>query len=192
MTLFSRDALKRSQFGETLLRRTPLIYGNILRFFAEVEEGGPGGAPANCRSERIDKIVKVAKKTDYYRATPLSHEPNDWPRLDKEQVREAPERFYAPAALPVSPAATGGTTGAPLKLRRSWRSVIAEQAALDFLASKAGVQLGKAKVAVLRGDTVKDLNDLTPPFWSYRSGGRVLALSSHHLCAQTVKSIWMS
>src|SRR5581483_10710022 len=51
---------------------------------------------------------------------------------------------------------------------------------LDWLAAKAGVDLARCRVAVLRGDLLKDPNDQNAPFW-YQAGRRRLVLSSIHL-----------
>ncbi len=53
---------------------------------------------------------------------------------------------------------------------------------IDHLADKAGIDLPAARVAVLRGDGIKDPNDNRPPFWRQASPQRVV-FSSNHLNA---------
>jgi phenylacetate-CoA ligase len=85
-----------------------------------------------------------------------------------------------------SHAATSGTTGVPLEVWRSFRSVAVEQAAIDRLLVPLGVRLRASKIAVLRGDDIKDPADRLPPFWASAGGGRRLVFSSNHLSDETV------
>ncbi len=180
-----RDALKASSIGEDLIRRPPIIYARIRRFLLRIETVNIGERRRFIHRQ-LTAVRRAAMRTEHYRSQRLAADPADWPHLSKEAVRDHPSRFFAPVLFPVSSAATGGTTGVPMKLRRSWKSVVAEQVALDALAAKGGIRLPNARIAVLRGDTIRDANDMTPPFWEYRARGRILALSAHHLCAATV------
>ena len=74
----------------------------------------------------------------------------------------------------------------PLEVWRSFRSVTVEQAAIDRLLARVGVRLRVSKIAVLRGDDIKDPSDRRPPFWISVGGGRRLVLSSNHLSDETV------
>jgi len=49
-----------------------------------------------------------------------------------------------------------------------------------------GVDPKRAKIAVLRADTIKDPSDMRPPFWITVAGGQRMMFSSHHLNATTV------
>jgi phenylacetate-CoA ligase len=82
-------------------------------------------------------------------------------------------------------ASTGGTTGAPLAIRRSPYSILVEQASIDHICAKAGLDLPQARVAVLRGDFVKPPSEMTPPYW--RASARTKRLfSSFHLSRRTL------
>jgi len=83
-------------------------------------------------------------------------------------------------------AATSGTTGVPLEVWRSFRSVTVEQAAIDHLLAQVGIRLQASRIAVLRGDDIKDLRDRAAPFWISVAGGRRLVFSSNHLSAETL------
>ena len=84
------------------------------------------------------------------------------------------------------PSGTGGSTGVPLSLRRSFQSIVVEQAAIDSVYQMNNIEPLTSKVAVLRGDSVKDTNDTNPPYWKYNSSGKILHLSSHHLNINTI------
>ena len=111
----------------------------------------------------------------------------DWPILQKHAVRVAPVHSYAEQRI-AAPAATSGTTGVPLDVWRSFRSVAVEQAAIDLLLARVGVRLRASRVAVLRGDDIKDPGDREAPFWVPAAGGRRLVFSSNHLSAETVSA----
>jgi phenylacetate-CoA ligase len=108
-----------------------------------------------------------------------------WPVLSKERVRANSLDFVIPGLLRV-PAATGGTTGLPLRLQRSLRSVAAEQVFLDDMLASRGLSWASARIAVLRGDKIKDIRESQPPFGKESHWGRRLILSSPHLNAENL------
>ena len=85
-----------------------------------------------------------------------------------------------------APAATGGTTGIPLSLVRTLRGVVFEQACQDRLIEQLGAD-PRGRVAILRGDNIKDPSDLKPPHWIKANGGRSLIFSSNVLNHETVR-----
>lgn len=128
-------------------------------------------------------ILEQAHKTAYGRG--FGAHVAGWPVLSKEAVRAAPSAFTTRGLLRI-PAATGGTTGVPLRLVRSLRSAVAEQVFLDELLAPHGLSWGRARVAVLRGDAIKDPDDTAPPFGQAVHGGRRLILSSAHLNVESL------
>jgi phenylacetate-coenzyme A ligase PaaK-like adenylate-forming protein len=96
-------------------------------------------------------------------------------------VRDAPRDFHSRGSLITFAAATSGTSGTPLRLRRSLSSVVYEQAVLDRLMELGGADPVRSRIAVLRGDDVKHPSDRSPPYWSIAGGGRKLVFSSNHL-----------
>jgi phenylacetate-coenzyme A ligase PaaK-like adenylate-forming protein len=105
--------------------------------------------------------------------------------LSKGEVRAAPERWRRRGVLLRSVARTSGTSGASLEIVRSLRNVVFEQACIDWVAAKVGVDLANARVVVLRGDQIKPPEDQAPPYWKVSGDGRTLVLSSNHLNAST-------
>ena len=108
--------------------------------------------------------------------------------LEKSSVRDDPGAFLSGPTLFAAPASTGGTTGVPLQLTRSLRSIVMEQACIDQLMWRLRADARDARIAVLRGDNVKDPSDLRPPFWTPAIGGRRLLFSSNHLSAATIEA----
>lgn len=157
---------KRLALGEHLVRRNPLFYRDAAQTFARLS-----AAPLAARREWTRRRLAAVTRAPRLEAGPL---------LEPPAVRAAPSAFVRRTAFSV-PAATGGTTGTPLPLWRSLRSVAAEQAALDHVLRAAGVDPRRARVAVLRGDDIKPPDDREPPFWVDAMAGTRRIFSSNHL-----------
>ena len=107
------------------------------------------------------------------------------PLLTKEEVQQNPNAYQRRGLLPVSQKKTSGTTGLSLNLRRSLPALIFEQAMIDWVVNQAGHDLRSERVAVLRGDDIKALDDISPPFWRV-ANGHTMTFSSNHLSSQTL------
>jgi phenylacetate-coenzyme A ligase PaaK-like adenylate-forming protein len=184
VTPYAAGALKRHTLGEWLARRNPLFYGPAVRDFERLSSATLEARRA-AHARFVAGALQQALRTPYGR-TIGSRDFEDWPLLERERVRERPEAFHGRTSWPTSRASTGGTTGMPLALRRSFRSVVREQAALDWLLRRTGADPTQARAALLRGDDIKDPADQTPPFWIHTHGGRRLVMSSNHLNAETI------
>jgi phenylacetate-CoA ligase len=168
--------LKATRLSNDAARYNPLYYG-IVRRSVDVYKG-LGFEERQSRSQRhLQRVLQQARQTAYGRDRPLDLA--TWPILDKRAIRDRPADF-ARRTLVSLPAATGGTTGTPLRLTRSLRGVAAEQAFIDSLL-RPGHSFRRDKVAVLRAFAVKDRADDAPPFGRLTQGGRCLMLSSYHL-----------
>jgi phenylacetate-CoA ligase len=128
-------------------------------------------------------IIRHARQSRY--GSRFQNELANWPILSKDEVRNHPNDFVVPGFLRI-PAATGGTTGIPLRLNRSLSCVAAEQVFLDNLLTAHELSWARARVAVLRGDSIKDTDDFNPPFGKLTHWGRRLILSSPHLTGATI------
>ncbi|HYX65344.1 MAG TPA: hypothetical protein VE935_14105, partial [Burkholderiales bacterium] len=166
--------LKTLRLGDLAVRRNPLLYA-----WARRQLDAPD-------ARQLERILWIARRTAYGKRVHGTAELAAWPLLEKETVRAAPGNFLAGAQFLASKASTGGTAGAPLPLARSLRSVVLEQAAIDGVIAALGADPAGARVAVLRGDNVKDPSDFRPPYWKLVAGGRRLVMSSNHLNAATV------
>lgn len=178
------QSLKSLRLGDIAVRRNPVYYPEARKrlekfCFADLE------ARRAWTRERLAATLEAARRTAYGRRVGGTLELESWPLLDKDEVRADPSAFQAGAWL-VARASTGGTSGAPLPLARSLRSVVVEQACLDRMMELLGVDPEVARIAVLRGDNVKDPSDRSPPFWRFVAGGGRMVMSSNHLGAATV------
>ncbi|WP_417775727.1 hypothetical protein [Stutzerimonas xanthomarina] len=109
--------------------------------------------------------------------------------IDKESIRSSKKSFFINTLLPSMSGYTGGSSGVPLHVRRSFISSIFQSAVRDHLTLLcSGVEWKKAKVAVIRGAEVKAASDNSPPYWRSSDNGMTLELSSFHLNESTVDS----
>jgi phenylacetate-CoA ligase len=177
---------KSSALSDIAIRRPPLFYGYCRSWLGRWKNWSPEKKSAT-QMELTVRTIHRAAETPYGKKFEWGGSLKSWPFLEKETLRDHSRNMRAKTLLPVNTAQTGGTTGIPLVLTRSWQSVVFEQAILDHLvAENCGVEWRKARVAVLRGETLKPLSDTTPPFHKVQQGGRVLTLSSYHLNSTTL------
>ncbi|MEM9561883.1 MAG: hypothetical protein AAGA93_04655 [Actinomycetota bacterium] len=179
-------AVKRSRWPSRVVRHNPVIQRPLVRLCERYDR--EPDRRAELRSRVLGRSLRWAATTAYGRAVA----PTDpdaigaWPILTKDELKADESRFVATSRLPTVGATTGGTTGLPLQLQRSLVSLNAEQFFLDRLLRAERVSFATSRIAVLRGDDVKDPSELTPPFGRYDNGGRRLVLSSAHLTGDTV------
>jgi phenylacetate-coenzyme A ligase PaaK-like adenylate-forming protein len=179
--------LKALRLGDVAVRRNPIYYPSA-RENLEALERADGATRRDWTAARLAEALWSARRSPYGRRTRGSRELASWPLLDKATVRADPAAFLGGAPFLTARASTGGTAGAPLPLARSLRSVVFEQACIDRMMGLLGIDAPSARVAVLRGDNVKDPSDFSPPYWRFVAGGRRMILSSNHLNAATVAS----
>jgi phenylacetate-CoA ligase len=179
--------LKALRLGDVAIRRNPLYYAGARRELRALEDAGLAGRRDWAR-KRLGEVLWCARRTGYGRRVGGTGELAAWPLLDKPAVRAQPRAFLSGAQLFAARASTGGTSGAPLPLVRSLRSIAFEQACIDRMMALLGVVPAQARIAVLRGDNVKDPSDFRPPYWTYAAGGRRMVMSSNHLNGATVEA----
>lgn len=177
--------LKTLRIGDVAIRRNPVFYAS-----ANDELRALDRADLDVRREwtreRTREALSFAARSAYGKRQGAPAELDQWPLLDKSSVRDDPGAFLSGPAIFASRASTGGTTGVPLQLTRSLRSIVVEQACIDRMLRRLRVDPREARMAVLRGDNIKDPSDMQPPFWSAVGGGRRLVFSSNHLNAATI------
>lgn len=173
---------KRRGGIDLMLRYNPMVrrqVQNAIRAFEQADESGR----RDLTEAMTLRVLEAARRTRYGQGRSLRYV--DWPMLAKTQLRDAPEDFTSGGMLCI-PAATGGTSGQPIRLWRSPTCVAAEQVFLDHMVRCLGPSWATARVAVLRGDSVKHTFDWSPPFGLVTHGGRRLVLSSPHLTSATL------
>ena len=178
-------ALKALTLGDVAIRRNPLYYA-AARGTLRTLEHADLGARREWTQHKLARALAHARGSRYARRIGAGARLCDWPLLDKTTVVREPQAFVCGAALLAARASTGGTSGEPLPLTRSLASVAFEQACIDLMLERLGVRPGAARIAILRGDSIKDPSDTRPPFWTFAAGGRRMLLSSFHLNASTV------
>jgi phenylacetate-CoA ligase len=106
-----------------------------------------------------------------------------WPLLEKQTLRKYPEAFVAndcdPRCMFVE--RTSGTTGTPLKLYRTRRTLRAAFAIYEARRRRwFGISRGD-RWALAGGQLVAPRERTSPPFWVWNHGLRQLYISSYHL-----------
>jgi len=173
--------VKSIPLADRLVRRNPLYYAGFRRLLQQCE--GASLAERRAIAERLLARTRAwVRPLPGYGSFDLTRPMAEQPVLTKDALQNNGGDFLSSSWLPAAHAATGGTTGVPLQLVRSLQSLTMEQAMIDHLAAMAGVELPRTRVAVLRGDGIKDPNDQQPPFWRQASPQR-LVFSSNHLSA---------
>jgi phenylacetate-CoA ligase len=160
------DRLKRHVVGESLVRRNPFYYDRSRRLLERLENQGFDERLAWSRAQ-LARTLQAASGTEYGRAVRAGTDIASWPFLAKEQLRGRLSAFTTGSDWFAVSAATGGTSGVPLKLVRTLDSIAFEQVCMDRTVEKLGVRPRDARMAILRGDHVLhpralvDLNGLS-------------------------------
>ena len=175
--------MKRHVLGPSMIRRNPFFYESSRRLLEDCAKMDLAQRRAWSETQ-IERTLALAARTRYGRAVGGDRNLDSWPLLEKERLRNNLGHFTQGNAWLSAPASTGGTTGIPLRLVRSLRGVVFEQACQDMLIEHLGAD-PRGRVAILRGDNIKDPNDLTPPHWVIANGGRSMVFSSNVLMEKT-------
>lgn len=114
----------------------------------------------------------------------------NWPILDKESVREAPESFVADDCdlRRMFHEHTSGTTGKPLDLWWSRDTVRAWYALFEARIRRWNGVSRHDRWAILGGQLVVPVEKRRPPFWVWNAGLHQLYMSSYHLSVETVSA----
>jgi phenylacetate-CoA ligase len=175
--------LKQVPAAERLIKRNPFFYSEFRRALERME-----GADLDTRRATADRlrarVVRWAARLPGYRDYNFARPFAEWPLLSKARLQNEAAGFQRRTLIPQVDVATSGTTGQPLRLKRSIQSLAIEQAMFDWMAAKVGLDYGNSRIAVLRGDEVKDPNDPDPPYWVDAGRNKVI-FSSVHLNSRT-------
>lgn len=110
----------------------------------------------------------------------------NWPLLDKQAVRRRPEAFVSDEAWrrPLWVERTSGTTGTPLRLYRSRRTLRARYALYE---ARHRLWYGVSRQdrwAMAGGQLVAPREASRPPYWVWNEPMRQLYVSSYHLAPE--------
>ena len=160
---------------EDILRYNPFYYGKVLRLIDDIKN-------IDLEERRRINQILLARTLKWSSACSLRGRRSlvDWPVIEKETLRANTEMFRYSKLFAI-PAATSGSTGVPIRLWRSLQSVATEKAFIDNLIMPEWPPFRKARIAVLRGDYIKDPSDKSPPFGYEAQRGRRLMLSAQHI-----------
>jgi phenylacetate-CoA ligase len=175
--------LKQIPTAERLIKRNPLFYREFRNLLDEMETAGLDTRRAIVERLR-GRVIRWARALPGYEGYDFKGPFGALPLLSKSRLQVEAIRFQRKTMMPQLEVATSGTTGQPLKLKRSIQSMAIEQAMFDWMTAKAGLDFADCRVAILRGDEVKDPNDPTPPYW-VEAGERKMVFSSMHLNTRT-------
>ena len=175
--------LKQIPTAERLIKRNPLFYREFRKLLDEIERSGLDQRRAIVDRLR-HRVIRWARALPGYGAYDFKRPFAELPLLSKARLQNEAAQFQRHTVMPQLEVSTSGTTGQPLKLKRSIQSMAIEQAMFDWMTAKAGVDFANSKLAILRGDEVKDPNDFNPPYWT-EMGERKVVFSSMHLNSRT-------
>ncbi len=178
--------LKEKTLGDLLIRRNPLYYRPALSAYDRLTRASLDERKSYAQKMLARTLAKAAKSV-YGRKGGWGRDIRDWPILEKDQVRVDPNMFLTTPAMLTSPASTSGSSGLPLVLWRSLECTTYQQAAIDRILMKGGVDPKRMRFAVIRGENIKDPSDKQPPFWKFTHGGQCMVMSTNHLAPDTVK-----
>jgi len=180
------DYFKRFDLSEKLIRRNKLYYTNAQALLTSLQQKELAERK-NAINALLCKTLKI-KTPHLIEFKAIKHGMKGLPLIDKHKIQKSPKSFLGPLGKISITSATSGSTGVPLTLYRSFPSIVFEQAAIDSIYRTNGIDPLLSKIAVLRGDTIKNANDRQAPYWKYNANGRILKLSSHHLNTDTLNN----
>lgn len=158
---------------DIFLRYNPLVIKKITNILAKPTE--------SMTAYLMNRTLGWARNTKYGMHYGANYE--NWPLLDKEVVRTNPGDFINTRTIPSIPADTSGTTGRPMKMRRSLECVAAEQIFIDRMLSPYSFK--SSRIAVLRTQSFTT-QDPNMPHGIITHGGTRLTLSSPHIGPDTI------
>lgn len=178
--------LKTASLGDAMIRRFPPLY---RRYRAELRAFDAADADARRAMQQVlieDVLASATSLPGYsnHAGKPLAV----YPELTKARLRTDQEAFQTVSGLLATKAATSGSSGVPLAIKRSFASVVFEQAAIDHVVALAGRDFRRDRVAILRGEAIKSPSDANPPYWRFERGGRIMNFSVAHLKRETARA----
>ena len=177
------DRIKGTEVLNRALRYNARHYEPVRKLLGELE-----GMDRSARRELSDRLTRRALEwaADTPSGLPADVPLAERPFTEKSDLRDHPERFRVRGLIRAR-AQTSGSTGIPVQLQRSLRSIGSEQAFIDDLLGVWNLTFRTARIARLRADHVKPLADNEPPYGVRTHGGQQLLLSSNHLSPTTAR-----
>ncbi|MCC2099066.1 MAG: hypothetical protein KDJ29_19410 [Hyphomicrobiales bacterium] len=177
------NKFKTIECTDRFLRRVPGFYAQALRQFDTLENSDPAERQA-IQDQRIAATLRRAIRLPGYANAPLSERLEDWPILTRADIQGCEKQYATRTFYPAPKAETGGTTGQPLRIKRSIPGIAFEQAVIDRLCANVGIDPYKARVAMLKADNLDPALTGAGRYWM-DIGTTKRIYSSHHICART-------
>ena len=148
------------------------------------------------QAERLHEMIKHCRANVPYYGTLLAdlglteqdftdiNHLNKLPILDKQKIRETPERFRAKGTTPYMIQNTSGSTGTPLSL---WVDEYTYKLAMALLIDheeRQGVTFG-AKRATFAGRMIQPVENINPPFSRFNRAENQQLFSAYHINNKT-------
>ncbi|MBI1357001.1 MAG: hypothetical protein GC160_21895 [Acidobacteria bacterium] len=181
-------------YGWRLARRR---YGpeteDLIAEMREAERLAPSARDARQGEQLAETLWRAARSVPYYRELWARRRARgvrlpverleSWPLLTKQEVRAQPEAFVDDDAWrrSLSVERTSGTTGTPLRLYRSRRTLRARYALYEVRHRGWYGVSRQDRWAMLGGRLVAGPGAQEPPYWVWNPSLRQLYVSSYHL-----------
>ena len=179
--MFNR--LKTIECTDRFFRRVPGFYEQALRQFDALENSDPLERAA-IQQRRIQATLARARRLPGYAGASASDRLEDWPVLTRADVQSREEQYATKTFYPSPKAETGGTTGQPLRIKRTISGIAFEQAVIDRLCASVGMDACCARVAMLKADNLDTSLTDAGRYW-LDIGRNKRIYSSHHICPRT-------
>ncbi len=190
---------KELLYGSRALVRDNVLSQQLVRKLRGHEAMDGEALQTLCNRLLHRSLQAAIAKLPYYAHIPRNFAPGEarqvlrefFAIVDKAMLLDHPQALYPNGGVrrPWQVLGkTSGTTGTPLEIFRSLRSVQMEQAFIKRHWSWVGYVDGMPR-ATLRGDMVTELDRREPPFWFENRYNRQLLLSSRHLTDHCVDAI---
>lgn len=172
-----KDVLKGHRYFNNVIRRNPLFYKKYYNLLTSFEESSLSEVKSKSK-EYLSQHLKRAEQTQYGKEY-KGNSYQKWPVITKNLIRDNYNDFIKGSKVFSVTASTSGTSGTPLQLIRDFKSVVLEQASIDYIVSLKGYEFDQMKIAVLRGDNIGNSHSSTNKFWSYANKNKLIFSANH-------------
>lgn len=141
----------------------------------------------NANDKLVETLKRAVSEYNFYKDIDLNIKSESietellkFPVIRKNDLLVNKENFYPKKKLWFATGKTSGTTGTPLEIFRSYKSVLMETSFIRRHWKQCGFKMGMRR-ATLRGDIVVPFDREKPPFWFFNKFDNQLIISSRHL-----------
>src|SRR4051812_42978738 len=125
--------LKQIPAAERVIKRNPFFYSEFRQALERMESAGLDLRRATADRLRA-RAIGWARQLPGYQTYDFAGPFSELPLLAKARLQNEADDFQRRTLIPQVDVATSGTTGQPLRLKRSIQSLAVEQAMFDWMA----------------------------------------------------------